>query len=107
MTNYPLRAEIPPQADRPGSFCFTQKYGDPDDAPVFGIHYVCPCGCGAHGSIAFRGRGYDNRPEWDWDGDREYPTLKPSIQRNTGCRWHGWLTRGYWVLDPSHAPVKP
>ncbi len=101
---FPLRAEMPPQRDRPGSFCFTQRYNDPPDAPACGIHFICPCGCGAHGSALFRGRGTDGRPELDWDGDRERPTLTPSIQRNSDCRWHGHLTRGYWVLNPGDAP---
>ena len=38
----------------------------------------------------------DNRPVWQWDGNREKPTLSPSI----GCgprpdfHWHGYLKAG-------------
>ena len=32
---------------------------------------------------------------WEWDGDKEKPTLTPSILRN-GV-WHGYLRKGYWV----------
>lgn len=31
-------------------------------------------------------------PVWQWDGNRESPTLSPSI--NVIGRWHGWLRAG-------------
>lgn len=31
-------------------------------------------------------------PKWDWDGNRDKPTLTPSI--NVIGRWHGWLRGG-------------
>jgi hypothetical protein len=34
---------------------------------------------------------------WDWDGNREAPTLTPSVlQSGLPCRWHGYLTAGEW-----------
>lgn len=29
---------------------------------------------------------------WNWDGNREKPTLKPSVHRRG--YWHGWFKRG-------------
>lgn len=34
----------------------------------------------------------DQKPAWDWDGNREWPTLSPSI--NVIDRWHGFLRKG-------------
>lgn len=34
-------------------------------------------------------------PVWQWDGNRESPTLTPSI--NVIGRWHGWLREGKLV----------
>lgn len=34
----------------------------------------------------------DQHPVWQWDGNREAPTLTPSI--NVVGRWHGFLRNG-------------
>jgi hypothetical protein len=57
-----------------------------------GMIYVCPCGCGALGSLNFRPHP---SPSWDWDGNMEKPTLTPSVH-HIG-HWHGFLTGGVWV----------
>lgn len=104
----PLRCEMPTSRDRPGSYNFTTGYSDPDDDPPRGMTFCCPCGCGELGHLYFRGRlpaGEPPRPSWEWDGNRSHPTLEPSIQRNSGCRWHGFLVRGYWVLNRDDAPL--
>ena len=104
----PVRAEMPCQIDRPGSYNFFCQHGDQENEPPRGIRYTCPCGCGEPGALYFRGRsppGEPGRPSWNWDGVRSAPTLEPSIQRNTGCKWHGFLERGWWVLDRKHAPA--
>lgn len=37
-------------------------------------------------------------PWWLWNGDREAPTLTPSIlNRGAGDEWHGWMTAGVLV----------
>ena len=85
----------------PGNFEYAGLYGIDDDVP-YGMIFVCPCGCGAHGALAFDNRPADYlakhpdaaRPAWHWDRNREKPTLSPSIQRTTGCRWHGYLRAG-------------
>lgn len=69
--------------------------------PDAGILFGCPCGCGQMKAVAFRSHN-DRRPLWAWDGNRESPTLTPSIliyQMNdagekTGEHWHGFLTAG-------------
>lgn len=71
----------------PGAFSF--------EAEDKGIFYNCPCGCDTKGFIPFRNKVTD-RPSWNWDGNRDAPTLDPSIQRTQGCKWHGHLIAGVW-----------
>lgn len=33
-------------------------------------------------------------PVWHWDGNREAPTLTPSMGCDARCGWHGNLTNG-------------
>ena len=37
------------------------------------------------------------RPQWDWDGNRETPTLTPSINCEGHCGWHGHIRNGRCV----------
>ena len=64
------------------------------DGEVKGIAFRCPCGCG-HDSwlpVCREERG------WIWDGNREAPSLTPSIlQSGLPCKWHGYLTNGEFV----------
>ena len=51
----------------------------------------------AHG-IKRDGQGLNGgRPQWDWDGNRENPTLKPSINCEKDCGWHGYIVAGRCV----------
>lgn len=67
------------------------------DGEVCGIAFVCPCGCGQDSWLPVNGHGRPG-PSWEWDGNREAPTLNPSVF-NSGmpCQWHGWLRAGMWV----------
>ena len=56
------------------------------------LQFVCPCGCGAVVLLPVSTVKADNC--WQWDGNVNLPTLSPSIQRTSGCRWHGYLRRG-------------
>lgn len=56
--------------------------------------FVCPCGCGALSSMFVNQPNSNNN--WQWDGSESEPTLSPSIQKLTPCRWHGHLTKGVW-----------
>lgn len=60
-----------------------------------GMAFRCPCGCGRDGYLPIRPPD-DHGPSWEWNGDRQRPTLKPSIQQVGGCRWHGYLRNGVW-----------
>lgn len=75
------------ESDQAGAFEF---YRDGDRYPA-GIIYACPCGCGTHGSLAFRPH---ESPSWDWDGHSETPTLSQSVHK-VG-HWHHWLRNGVW-----------
>lgn len=39
----------------------------------------------------------DQRPHWRWDGNREAPTLEPSILHHSEPPWHGFLRAGVLV----------
>lgn len=72
----------------PGAYQFT------DEDPPY-IIFVCPCGCGQVLNIpVMKGPKVDGA--WQWDGNRDVPTLHPSIKRLDGCKWHGWLRNGVW-----------
>lgn len=85
----------------PGSIAFSQQgsYARPD--LVWDVMwYACPCGCGSHGCLPIGNgfkpdRGTVGRGTWHWDGNREAPTLSPSV--NHIGHWHGWLRNGMWV----------
>lgn len=63
--------------------------------------FRCPRG---HGEclIALRPQTFTNGAGWNWDGNREAPTISPSInclsEHNgrpaAGCGWHGWIRAG-------------
>ena len=59
-----------------------------------GFAFICPCGCGRQGYLPTDTS--TTSPRWDWNGDRERPSLTPSVQFVGGCRWHGYLTDGEW-----------
>ena len=73
------------------------------------IAYLCPCGrCNRFPSALPIDLGdQTGRPKWQWNGDKNRPTLTPSIQRRLSiqgnaehgiepheCNWHGFLTDG-------------
>lgn len=82
----------------PGAF----EYYAEGDRAVAGMVYICPCGCGSHGDLPFR-PATPAHPSWQWDGNREAPTLDPSVHdiyRKDGqikTHWHGWLRKGVWT----------
>lgn len=62
---------------------------------VAGMFFKCPCGCGKVSALSFKP---DIPPAWQWDGNRESPTLTPSVHDNPQgvTHWHGFLTNGEW-----------
>lgn len=82
------------EASKPGAFCINESGTR--------ILCECPCGCGAHMNLPLY-RTESAKPEpvaWIWDGNRETPTLQPSIRDMMGCRFHGHLTKGVWTFEP-------
>lgn len=82
----------------PGDFSF---YSDSQGEDA-GILFRCPCGCPGFTAANFRA---GERPAWQWDGNREKPTMRPSMLiyqldergKIIGEHWHGWLTAGQWI----------
>lgn len=58
------------------------------------IVFCCPCGCGTVVSLPIGTNSLDKRKPWGWNGNKEKPTLTPSILFLSGCKWHGFLTDG-------------
>jgi hypothetical protein len=56
----------------------------------------CPCGCGSMMNLPIA-TGEKTPRNWQWDGNREQPTLHPSIRDLSGCKWHGHLQGGVWT----------
>ena len=86
-------ADLLAAEDQPGAFAYftaenAAAYGAPD-----GLFFVCPCGCRGLGVVTLGGKG------WSWNGDRDRPTVTPSVYFNRGepGEWHGYLTEGRWV----------
>lgn len=81
-----LNYEAIEKAGRPaGAFAWYSRNGVPEPAGLFfscpGCRHVISCRVGSNG--------------WEWDGDQDRPTLKPSIRHlDKRCGWHGYLTAG-------------
>lgn len=74
------------------------------EAPA-GMHIVCPCGCGGLWGASF--------PRWTLDGDRDAPTLSPSLRfleptsdGSHATHWHGFIRNGVFETcsDSPHRP---
>jgi hypothetical protein len=81
-----LVADIDQDDAQPGDFELSGE-------PPRGLWYRCPCGCRSQGFLAIR-PAEPAHPSWAWDGNREAPTLEPSIH-HVG-HWHGYLRAGVW-----------
>lgn len=66
------------------------------------LNFVCPCGCAEVDFILLSTTKPDQaRRCWVWDGNREKPTVTPSIYRiGAACKWHGFLIAGVFQLTP-------
>jgi hypothetical protein len=96
--------DINDEVNTPGQFQY-YTYRTRRDLTV-GLLFICPCGCGELQSVRFRTEVSGERPSWNWDGNREKPTLTPSINilqmndkgEQIGEHWHGYLTAGRWRM---------
>lgn len=60
-----------------------------------GSEIVLPCRGGRFQNCIIRITcGEAVHPVWHWDGNREAPTLTPSIGCDSRCGWHGNITKG-------------
>ncbi len=68
-----------------------------NDGAIACLRFACPCGCGLIGATPVRA-GFGSG-QWQWNGNKEKPSLTPSILFSSGCpnKWHGYLTDGMWV----------
>lgn len=81
--------------ERAGDFCWPF----PGDRTIV---LLCPA-CGSMHAVGVK-PGDPNG--WEWNGQKDTPTLSPSIffadghghrpNGNPDCRWHGWLRDGVW-----------
>lgn len=83
----------------PGTSSWSRNMQD----EIVGLLFVCPCGCGSIGDLSIK-EGYGGSV-WRHNGDFEHPTLEPSVQKTSPCRWHGFLERGFWCLNRSDVIV--
>jgi hypothetical protein len=72
----------------------------------YGLEFCCPCGCGDESwlPLVMQGQPHDQHA-WGWDGNKQQPTLTPSIRRTYGCKFHGYLQAGVWTSAGDGAPV--
>lgn len=83
---------LPREERRPGDAKWATHQASPHPGGLASLLFCCPCGCGDLSVVAIM--PMDGRSHWSWNGNRELPTLQPSILRTSGCGWHGWLTDG-------------
>lgn len=91
--------------EQPGWFEF-RHYVDINGVRHSGLDFNCPCGCHDPGWIPLvANKAAHNDHTWEWDGREDIPTLSPSIRRNNGCRFHGYLKAGVWSTAGDGAPL--
>lgn len=61
---------------------------------------LLPCGESEHGETAALPLrpATPEHPSWEWNGNRDKPTLSPSILHRGVCAWHGYLRDGVLVV---------
>lgn len=68
-----------------------------------GVYAICPV-CGKAGTVWFADQHADHRAVWQWNGDRDKPTLTPSVLSfNQNCGMHVWVRDGQ-ILDAGTPP---
>lgn len=80
----------------------TDKDGNPvPERKGVGIEFDCPSGCNRPCFVSFTnpldgGQAFNNgHVTWERTGETfDTLTIRPSIQRMDGCKWHGFVTNG-------------
>lgn len=89
--------------DEDGDMISSRAVGD-DERPT---HMYLRTPVGAQGAwIAITPAALGNGASWNWDGNRDQPTLTPSIDGGIG-HWHGWVTAGMMSPGEPDAPSDP
>ena len=87
-------------ADNTSAFTFLRDEFDPElgQLPPKWLEFRCPRPQrGATCMIALRPlQKNGNGASWEWDGNREAPTISPSVNCG-GCGWHGWIKAGEFI----------
>ncbi len=63
-----------------------------DGAEVGYVHFDCPHKPNHSCYVPIR-QGEQRGLSWNWDGNIQAPTIKPSIDCKQ-CGWHGFITKG-------------
>lgn len=112
----PQHARMTPFPTLPGQFRFEDMAHHASAPPAPGergrFSFACPRGTGHCGSIVI-GNGLKPPGDrtWEWDGNMERPTLKPSVnclagptgnpknpgEHYAGCGWHAFVTDGVFT----------
>ncbi len=87
--------DLPPLPPGSAEWITTMPQKRPDgsftEPEIVELAFVCPCGC-PQTIIVVSVKG---PVHWQWDGDKEKPTLAPSIAKTDGTHsWHGHLIKG-------------
>jgi len=90
-----MRAIIVEDIDsRHGQAAGAVEIREEPDGRVWVFAFRCPCGCGYQSWLPID----QEQRGWDWDRNRDAPTLTPSIlQSGMPCKWHGYITAGVWT----------
>lgn len=76
----------------PGDFYITPP--NPHEGGMRRLTFLCPCGCGDIAGVRVRDDGLRDEQAWGWDRNEDKPTVDPSIELKSGCKWHGHLKAG-------------
>lgn len=57
------------------------------------VYFQCPRREGHECSVLLKPWPIQGAPTWNWDGNKDAPTLNPSIDCG-GCGWHGNIENG-------------
>jgi len=66
---------------KPGQYCVKDGY----------LLFCCPCGCGSLTNLPIDGSRV-------WQFNLIECSITPSIRQLVGCKYHGFLTEGFWIF---------
>ena len=80
--------------DEDGDFCFSGYDSNGEPSKMFFRHPQCKLGTCDIGIT----KGEAKHPMWHWDGNKEAPTISPSIGCDNRCGLHFSITNG--IINP-------